>query len=146
MKKMIAYNSRIFPFLFLILSILVGVVAYFAINELEEYKVLASIFFGVVTFVLFSAFLYTLTNNKIAFEINNEKLTVYKRKNIYTINLSDIYKVKIATNNIGFDCVIYYNDNKKIGMHFLVKNFVKINKQFLQIINDINIKVEFYSL
>ena len=73
-------------------------------------------------------------------------MIIYKRKRIFVIKISTITKVKIGTNNIGFDCVVYYNDDKKIGMHFLVKNFVKTNKQFIQTVKDMNIKTEFYSV
>lgn len=146
MKKMIAYNSKTLPFLFLVPLILVIICGYFAVSELNDYKILASIFFGVVSLVLFSAFIYTFTNHKIAFEINYDELIIYKRKKIFVIKISTITKVKIGKNNIGFDCVVYYNDDKKIGMHFLVKNFVKTNKQFIQTVKDMNIKTEFYSV
>ena len=117
-----------------------------SISELEKYKILASIFFGIVVLVLFGAFVFTITNYKIAFEIINETLIIYKRRKVYTIDFHTIQKVKIGRNNIGFDCVVYYENDKKIGMHFLVKNFVKINKQFIEIINEMNIKTEFYSV
>ena len=67
-------------------------------------------------------------------------MIIYKRKKIFVIKISTITKVKIGKNNIGFDCVVYYNDDKKIGMHFLVKNFIKVNKKFVDIISEYNIK------
>ena len=56
---MIAYNSKTLPFLFLVPSILVIICEYFAVRELNDYKILASIFFCVVSLDLFSAFIYT---------------------------------------------------------------------------------------
>mgnify|MGYP003310525448 CR=1 FL=1 len=50
MKKMIAYNSKTLPFLFLVPSILVIICGYFAVSELNDYKILASIFFEIVNF------------------------------------------------------------------------------------------------
>ena len=45
---------------------------------------------------------------------------------VYEIKMTEIRKVRLAINNIGFDCTIYYKDSQKIGMHFLVKKFRKI--------------------
>lgn len=145
-KNMIAYNSKIFPFLFLIMTVIVCIVGYFAVKELYDYKVLAILFFVITAAALLFAFIWTFTNKQIAFEIKNDEFTIYKHKKVFKINMHNINKVKIGTQNIGFDCVVYYEDTKKIGIHFLVKKFRHTNKEFIRIIDAYNIKKEFYSL
>ena len=84
--------------------------------------------------------------DKIVSKIENDILIIYKHKKVYEIKMTEIRKVRLAINNIGFDCTIYYKDSQKIGMHFLVKNFRKINRKFIDIIDVYGIEKEFYSL
>lgn len=43
-KNMIAYNSKILPFIFLFCAILTSIVGYFAVRELYKYKILGAFF------------------------------------------------------------------------------------------------------
>ena len=145
-KNMIAYNSKVLPFIFLFCAILTSIVGYFAVRELYKYKILGSFFFILVSSIVLFAFVWTVTNKNVAFKIENDILIIYKHKKVYEIKMTEIRKVRLAVNNIGFDCTIYHKDSQKIGMHFLVKKFRKTNRKFIDIIDVYGIEKEFYSL
>ena len=145
-QKLIAYNSRVMPFIFLLCLIpviFVGVIIGINANEIYHW-----IFFGIdiiVTSVLIIVFFYHLSLPDVAFEIIEERMILYKKKSIIEINLKEINSIRICEDSSSFDCSIWVN-NQKIEVHYFIKRKKEICIVLEQILTVYGIKVNFYNI
>lgn len=145
-NKLIAYSSKIQKIILLIVWIILIVLFSFLIvlfDEVRLYLIISAIvillIFGVVVINIFR------NNSPIAFEIQDDKLVLYKRTGVFSININEIVKVKVNDNYGSFDgCV--YTKTGKYPIHYLIKEQRKIFKQFVEAFKSKNIPVEITSV
>lgn len=144
--KLIAYSSKIQKIILLIVWIVLIVLFSFLIilfDEVRLYLIISAIvilpIFGVVVINILR------NNSPIAFEIQDDKLVLYKRTGVVSININEIVKVKVNDNYGSFDgCV--YTKTAKYPIHYLIKEQRKIFKQFVEAFKSKNIPVEITSV
>jgi hypothetical protein len=109
-NKLIAYSSKIQKIILLIVWIILIVLFSFLIvlfDEVRLYLIISAIvilpIFGVVVINILR------NNSPIAFEIQDDKLVLYKRTGVVSININEIVKVKIGKD----DEIVYKNYDVK---------------------------------
>ncbi|MGM9899166.1 MAG: hypothetical protein ACI32E_01140 [Bacilli bacterium] len=112
-------------------------------DEVRLYLIISSIvilpIFGVVVINILR------NNSPISFEIQDDKLVLYKRTGVFSININEIVKVKVNDIYGSFDgCV--YTKTGKYPIHYLIKEQRKIFKQFVEAFKSKNIPVEITSV
>lgn len=145
-NKLIAYSSKIQKIILLIVWIVLIVLFSFLIVLFDEVRLYLIISAIVILSISGVVVINILRNNSpIAFEIHDDKLVLYKRTRVISININEIVKVKVNDNYGSFDGCIY----TKIGkypIHYLIKEQRKIFKQFVKVFEAINIPVEIVSI
>ena len=144
--KLMAYNSKFQKILFLIIWILLIVLFTFLIILFKEVRIYF-IINAIIVLSIFGVVVINLLLNKspIAFEIQDDKLVLYKRTGVVSININEIVRVKVNDNYGSFDGCIY----TKIGkypLHYLIKEQRKIFEQFVKVFESKNIPVEIVSV
>lgn len=145
-NKLIAYSSKIQKIILLIVWVILIVLFSFLIVLFEETR----LFFIITAIVILSisgvVVINILRNNSpIAFEIQDDKLVLYKRTGVISININEIVRVKVNDNYGSFDgCV--YTITGKYPIHYLIKEQRKIFKQFVEAFKSKNIAVEITSV
>lgn len=77
----------------------------------------------------------------IAFEIKDDKLIMYRRTGVVSININEIIRVKVNDNYGSFDgCV--YTVTDRFPIYYLIKEQRKIYRQFVEVFKSKNIPVE----
>lgn len=145
-KRLIAYNSRKLPFILLVVLIPIFVVIIMLIinaKELFHWIVLVGV---IICFIfILSMFIYSLLLPNIAFEINDDKLIIYKIKKQKIILLKDINKFRLCDNSSSFDgCLL--EKGKKIRLNYFIKNKKQILKELEIISKEYGFYIEYYSV
>lgn len=145
-NKLIAYSSKIKKIILLNVWIILIVLFSFLIVLFDEVR-LYLIISAIVILPVFGVVIINIlrNNSPIAFEIQDDKLVLYKRKGVFSININEIAKVKVNDNYGSFDgCV--YTKTSKYPVHYLIKEQRKIFKQFVEVFKSKNIPVEITSV
>ncbi len=145
-NKLIAYSSKIQKIILLIVWIILIVLFSFLIVLFDEVR-LHLIISAIVLLPVFGVVIINIlrNNSPIAFEIQDDKLVLYKRKGVFSLNINEIVKVKVNDNYGSFDgCV--YTKTSKYPVHYLIKEQRKIFKQFVEVFKSKNIPVEITSV
>lgn len=80
-KRLIAYNSRKLPFTLMVVLIpIFGVIIMLIINAKEVFHWIVLVGVVICFIIILSMFIYSLLLPNIAFEINDDKLIIYKIK------------------------------------------------------------------
>ena len=143
-NKLIAYSSRIQKIILLIVWIVLIVLFSFLIvlfNEVRLYLIISAIVILSISGVVVINILRN--NSRIAFEIQDDKLVLYKRTGVISININEIVKVKVNDNYGSFDGCIYTKTGK-YPIHYLIKEQRKIFKQFVKVFESMNIPVKIF--
>lgn len=145
-KRLIAYNSRKLSFTLLVVLIPIFVVIIMLIinaKELFHWIVLVGV---IICFIfILSMFIYSLLLPNIAFEINDDKLIIYKIKKQKIILLKDINKFRLCDNSSSFDGCLW-GKGKKIRLNYFIKNKKQILKELEIISKEYGFYIEYYSV
>lgn len=145
-RKLIAYSSKIQKIILLIVWIIVIIIFSLLIILVDELR-LFLIITAIVTLSISGVVVINIlrNNSPIAFEIQDDKLVLYKRTGVVSININEIVKVRVNDNYGSFDgCV--YTITGKYPIHYLIKEQRKIFKQFVETFKSKNIPVEITSV
>lgn len=144
-EKLIAYSSKIQKIILLIAWFIVVIIFSLLIVLVDEVRLFLMIV-AIITLSISGVVVINLLRNKsqIAFEIKDDKLILYKRTGVVSINISDIIRVKVNDNYGSFDGCIY-TINGRYSIHCLIKKQRKIFKQFVEIFECKGIPVEIVS-
>lgn len=145
-NKLIAYSSKIQKIILLIAWIIVIIIFSLLIILVDEVRLYLIIIAIVILPISGVVVINILRNNSpIAFEIQDDKLVLYKRTGVVSININEIVKVKVNDNYGSFDgCV--YTKTGKYPIHYLIKEQRKIFNQFVEVFDSKNIPVEITSV
>lgn len=141
-RKLIAYSSKIQKIILLIVWIIVIIIFSLLIILVDEVR-LFLIIAAIVTLSISGAVVINILRNKSpkAFEIHDDKIILYKRTGVVSININEIVRVKVNGNYGSFDgCV--YTITGKYPIHYLIKEQRKIFEQFVGVFKSKNIPVE----
>ena len=95
-KRLIAYNSRKLPFTLMIVLIPIFVVIIMLMINAKEFFYWIVLVGVIICFIfILSMFIYSLLLPNIAFEINDDKIIIYKIKKQKIILLKDINKFRL---------------------------------------------------
>lgn len=120
-KKLIAYNSRKLTFTLMVVLIpIFGVIIMLIINAKEVFHWIVLVGVVICFIIILSMFIYSLLLPNIAFEINDDKLIIYKIKKQKIILLKDISKFRLCDNSSSFDGC-FWEKGKKIKLNYLKK-------------------------
>ena len=140
---LVAYNSKILRCVLVVcdMAVLVFAILFIWIFRADVWinVVLALAFVGVTIITV----RFLLDRSPIAFECDEENLTLYRNKTKTVIPLSEIIRVSInEMDNLGgsFDAAVY-TINKRYAMHMLIKNRYDIYERFIKILEDRNIEI-----
>lgn len=90
------------------------------INAKEVFHWIVLVGVVICFIIILSMFIYSLLLPNIAFEINDDKLIIYKIKKQKIILLKDISKFRLCDNSSSFDGCLWEKD-KKIRLNYLKK-------------------------
>ena len=144
-NKLIAYSSKIQKNILLIAWIIVIIIFSLLIVFVDEVR-LFLIIVAIVTLSISGVVVINILRNKspIAFEIQDDKIILYKRMGVISIDISEIIRVKVNDNYGSFDGCIY-TINDRYPIHYLIKEQRKIFKQFVKLFKYKGIPVEIVS-
>src|SRR5699024_9965537 len=104
-----------------------GVIIMLIINAKEVFHWIVLVGVVICFIIILSMFIYSLLLPNIAFEINDDKLIIYKIKKQKIILLKDISKFRLCDNSSSFDGCLW-EKGKKIKLNYLIKNKKQILK------------------
>lgn len=141
--RLVAYNSKALRWALVlcdvVLLVFITLFICFFRSDVWITVVLALAFVGVTIITV----RFLLDRSPIAFECDEENLTLYRNKTKTVIPFSEIVRVSInEMDNLGgsFDAAVY-TINKRYAIHKLIKNRYVINKQFIKILEDRKIEI-----
>lgn len=145
-KRLIAYNSRKLPFTLMVVLIpIFGVIIMLIINAKEVFHWIVLVGVVICFIIILSMFIYSLLLPNIAFEINDDKLIIYKIKKQKIILLKDISKFRLCDNSSSFDGCLW-EKGKKIRLNYLIKNKKQILKELELFSQEYGFYIEYYSV
>lgn len=115
------------------------------INAKEVFHWIVLVGVVICFIIILSMFIYSLLLPNIAFEINDDKLIIYKIKKQKIILLKDISKFRLCDNSSSFDGCLWEKD-KKIRLNYLIKNKKQILKELELFSQEYGFYIKYYSV
>ena len=122
-----------------------GIIIMLIINAKEVFHWIILVGVVICFIIILSMFIYSLLLPNIAFEINDDKLIIYKIKKQKIILLKDISKFRLCDNSSSFDGCLWEKD-KKIRLNYLIKNKKQILKELELFSQEYGFYIEYYSV
>ena len=133
-NKLVAYNSKIQPFIFLLAAIILIPVCHMAVQDEEQHKIWIILFFSIIFAIMVFSFLFFMTLPRIAFEVDHRVLTIYRHSKRISNRLCDISKFEVNGKSLSFDAWIYHTHGRT-GIHRVIKRKRRVCKQLFEILN-----------
>ena len=122
-----------------------GIIIMLIINAKEVFHWIILVGVVICFIIILSMFIYSLLLPNIAFEINDDKLIIYKIKKQKIILLKDISKFRLCDNSSSFDGCLW-EKGKKIRLNYLIKNKKQILKELELFSQEYGFYIEYYSV